>query len=338
MNMKWRGDERLVVMRMDGVSQVIMATPAIRAIRNALPEAHITLITGNAAATLEPCFEGIDQVVPFPALWCDSRRELPFDPEREHAFIDELEDGKYDAAIVLTSQKHSSLPAAYACYMAGIPLRLGRSAENAGSLLTHRLKGFGQGHEVERCLEVVGAWGFHEDNPAPSLSTGEKAAEAGRQLLRNHGVDGQPYAVVQVGPAAGGREIPAAAYAKVLVDLVTRFNFLPVLTGLPQDRVEAEWIAGEAGTPSLVMVGETSLSELAAVIDGARVVVSADPTPTHIASAYGLPSLVLYQNEPPPEPWRPWGRSDCLKAGDERTGEALVQLVGANEGALQLAS
>jgi ADP-heptose:LPS heptosyltransferase len=329
--MSWRGDERILILRSEGVAQTLMATPALAAIRAGLPEGHLTLFTTHEAGELAACFEGVDEVVPFPVLWADSRREMAFDPERERAFIDELRSGKYDAAIILTSQAQSSLPAAYACYMAGIPLRLGRSAEAAGSLLTHRVKGFGQGHEVERCLEVVAAWGLSAAIDHPILSIPAKVAEAGERLLRNHGVGDQPYAVVQVPSSDVGNDLSEAA-GRIVSELSTRLGLLPVLTGLPQDRVEAEWIAGESRAPSLVMVGETSLSELAAVMAGARMVLSFDLSTAHISSALGVPSLLLFRESPPPDQWLPRRALELRAASDPALSDAMVELLKVNGG------
>ncbi|MEX2236331.1 MAG: glycosyltransferase family 9 protein [Dehalococcoidia bacterium] len=330
---RWVGNERVVVFRTEDIAQLVMATPALRAIREALPDGQITLLTSHTAAGLAPCLEGVDEVIPFTTLWADRRGELAFDPEREEGFVEELRGGKYAAAIILNNQTQSSLPAAYACYMAGIPLRLARSAEVAGSLLTHRVRGFGEGHEIERCLEVVGTWGFDTSDKAPSLVTPPKVRATVDLLLKNHGVAGRPYVVVHGSPEAGRSDATIKAFARAITELADRFGYLTLMTGLPDERLAIQWVAGEAGTPSLVIAGETSVAELATVIEGAAIVVAANASPAHIASAYGVPSMLICEGTRPPAQWLPWGRSVAVDAGDATLGEQLTELLGVGGGA-----
>lgn len=326
----WRGDERVLVIRCDDIGQMVMATPSLRAIRRTISDGHITLMTSHTAGGLMPCLEDVDEIIPMTAAWYDRKKELPFDPERELGFVEELRDGKFDAAIILTNQTQSSLPAAYACYMAGIEYRVGRSAETAGALLTHRVRGFGQGHEIERCLEVVASCGLFENDLRPRLGRDEKLREAVDQFLANHGVDG-PYVVVHAGAIPGNTEASTAAFSQAMTEIARRFGYPALMTGLPHERVAIEWIAGEAGTPSRVIAGETSVAELAAIIERAELVVTANSSPAHIASAYNVPSLILYEDSLPPGQWLPWTRSECVGVGDDDLGDKLVALVGATE-------
>ena len=332
--MQWQGDERILVMRCDDIGQLIMATPSLRAIRRAVPEGHITLMTSHTAGGLMPCLDDVDEIIPMTAVWYDRRKDLPFDPERELGFVNELRDGHFDAAIILTNQTQSALPGAYACYMAGIETRVGRSAETAGSLLTHRVRGFGQGHEIERCLEVVASCGMSEDDLRPRLSVDEKLRETVNQFLKNHEVLDQPYVVVHAGPMPGATEATTAAFAQAMVEIARRFGYLALMTGIPQERVAIEWIAGEAGTPSVVIAGETSVAELAAIIEGAQLVVTGNTSPAHIASAYNVPSLIIYEDMLPPSQWLPWSRSELADATDNDLGDKIVSLVGASEAGL----
>src|SRR5205807_5881579 len=72
-----------------------------------------------------------------------------------------VKERQFDGAIIFTSYHQSSLPAAYLCYLANIPLRLAASIDGPGSLLTSRHKHPERMmHEVERGLELVGAIGL----------------------------------------------------------------------------------------------------------------------------------------------------------------------------------
>ena len=56
--------------------------------------------------------------------------------ERELALIETLSRRAFDAAFIFTDDQESPYPLAYICYLAGIPIRLGRSQEFGGSVLS----------------------------------------------------------------------------------------------------------------------------------------------------------------------------------------------------------
>jgi hypothetical protein len=62
---------------------------------------------------------------------------MPIDPGREFERIEMLRAHQFDASIIFTSFSQSPYPPAYACYLAGIPVRIGQSKEFGGSVLSH---------------------------------------------------------------------------------------------------------------------------------------------------------------------------------------------------------
>ena len=155
---RWRRVRRVVAMRLDNIGDVIMTGPALRAVRDTLPHAHLTLLaspSGQAAARLLP---GIDQVLPWRSVWQDLGH-LAFDPAREFGFIQILQALRFDAAIIFTSFSQTPHVAAYACYLAGIPLRLGEPKDFGGSVLTDTPPSPSpfETHQAERNLRLVEA-------------------------------------------------------------------------------------------------------------------------------------------------------------------------------------
>src|SRR3712207_1561721 len=129
---------RILLVRLDNLGDVLLTTPAFRAVRQTLPEAHLTLLAGPAGCEIGRLDPDIDETILYRAPNEDVYFRLPQDPERELAAVEALRERDLDAAIIFTSYKQSALPAAYLCYLAGIPLRAAGSFEGPGSLLTHR--------------------------------------------------------------------------------------------------------------------------------------------------------------------------------------------------------
>ncbi|ACL39875.1 glycosyl transferase family 9 [Pseudarthrobacter chlorophenolicus A6] len=139
-------------------------------------------------------------------------------------------------------------------------------------------------------------------------------------LLSWHGIDADPTdlrlerprvpnpvpgaTVVHVGAAYGSRLWPAERFAAVAAELA-RAGHRVVFTGGEGEKDRAYAVCRLAGlTADTVLAGSLGLAGFAAVIAGARVVVSADTGAAHLASAYGTPSVVLF-GPAPPEIWGP---------------------------------
>lgn len=65
----WDGAERVLVVRLDNVGDIAMLTPALRALRSALPEAEVTLMASPAGARMAPLLPWVDRVMVEEALW-----------------------------------------------------------------------------------------------------------------------------------------------------------------------------------------------------------------------------------------------------------------------------
>jgi ADP-heptose:LPS heptosyltransferase len=110
--------------------------------------------------------------------------------------------------------------------------------------------------------------------------------------------------VLHVGAAYGSRLWPADRFAVVASRLAAAGHNI-VFTGSTGERKRALEVCTRAGLPvTAVLAGHLTLGEFAATIAAARLVVSADTGAAHLASAYGTPSVVIF-GPAPPEIWGP---------------------------------
>ena len=111
-------------------------------------------------------------------------------------------------------------------------------------------------------------------------------------------------AVVHVGAFHGARHWPTDLFADVVRGLRER-GLDVVLTGGADDVVRAAAVAQSAGLPpEAVLAGALDLQAFAGVIAATRLVVTVDTGAAHLASAYGIPSVVVF-GPAPPEAWGP---------------------------------
>src|SRR5579884_2361066 len=187
---QWRDARRILAVRLDNLGDVLVTTPAIHAIKEALPAARLTLLASPVGAQAGRLNRDVDDVMVYQAPWMDPWHKLPRDPEREQATIAAIRAQGFDAAIIFTSFRQSPLPAAYLCYLADIPLRAAASIDGPGSLLTTRHKHPERMmHEVERGLDLTAALGIQTDSLDLALRVPPAARADAALLLAERQVD-----------------------------------------------------------------------------------------------------------------------------------------------------
>ncbi|MBX6753217.1 MAG: glycosyltransferase family 9 protein [Thermorudis peleae] len=308
----WTSVKRLLFVRLDNLGDVLLMTPAFRAVRRALPDAYLALLASPVGAQVGRLNPDLDEVIVYQAPWVDPWQQLPHDPERERAMIEELRTRRFDAAIIFTSERQSPLPAAYLCYLAGIPLRLGATSDGAGSLLTTRHRPPTQRiHEVERALDLVGSVGFATAERSLVLQVPPAAHRTVAARLAQVGAASSPLVIVHPGCSMPARTYPASHYVDVIELLLQRYPGWIVITGsdAEQSLVESVYAQLSPGSKAraLPWAGLLTFPELCALIARAQLVITNNTGPAHIAAAVGTPVIVIFALTNPPEQWHPWG-------------------------------
>ena len=304
---EWQRARRVLAIRLDNLGDVLVTTPALHAMRESLPHASITLLASPIGAQAGQLNPDLDDVIVYSAPWMDPWCRLPHDPEREQQILRSLADRHFDAAVIFASFRQSPLPAAYLCYLAGIPLRLAASIDGPGSLLTTRHRHPEQMmHEVERGLDLVAAIGLHTSDPRLVLSVPDTARDEIRQLTEGS----RPLVVVHPGCSMPARTYPWEMYADVVDLLVSRLDARVIMTGAGD---EAPLVANILSRldPSVrervvPAAGSLSFPGLCAAIEAADLVVTNNTGPMHIAAAVNAPVVALFALTNPPEQWGPW--------------------------------
>lgn len=309
---RWQGARRILAVRLDNLGDVLVTTPAIHAIKASLPDAAITLLAspvGAQAARLNP---DIADVITYEAPWMDPWGRLPQDRAREEAALAAVRVGAFDAAIIFTSFRQSPLPAAYLCYLAGIPLRLAASIDGPGSLLTtrHRHPEVPM-HEVERGLDLVGAVGLGTTERDLVLRVPDEARDHLDATLREVGGDAdRPLIVIHPGCSMPARTYPWELFAACAELAVERLGATIVLTGAADEeplvaRIR-DLLGANARAATHAFAGSLPFPAFCALIERADLTITNNTGPMHIAAAVGTPVVALFALTNPPEQWGPW--------------------------------
>ena len=314
----------LIVTRRMG--DVLLASPLVRSIRAAWPEAAIDVLV----------FDGTKDVL---AAHPDVRRVLTV-PERpafgEHLrFLLRLFRNRYDIAL---SGVASDRPTLYAVvggrWRAGfvVPGRtsgwkywfLSRSVafDNVDTHTVAMNLALTDTLNVARRQDIAIRW---SEDDAARVAAALSAIEAGK-----------PYAALHVHPKFNYKMWHVEGWVGLAQWLRAR-GIATVLTGGP-DSAEVEFVASVAAqmpAGTINLAGQMTLAQSACVIAGARVYVGPDTLTTHMAAAIGVPTVALYGPSNPVK-WGPWPKdfagttSPWQKVGRQAMGNVLlVQGVGA---------
>ena len=290
---EWSSVHRILVMRLDNIGDVIMTSPALRAIKENLPQAKITLMASPGGALTAPLLPWVDEVLPWRVLWQDLGR-LDFDPAREWELINTLAARQFDAAIIFTSFSQSPHPPALVCYLAGIPRRLGESKELGLGILTHEISPAPDNiHQVERNLRLIESVGFKVRDRRLCLTIQSP------KNLQN------PYILLNSWTSCQSRNYDAMRFAAAARKLSQITGWQVVVTGIEKDRDRARPLLEFLGDCAIDLIGKTSLSELAALIADARLVLTNNTSTMHIADATNTPAVVMFAGTELERQWQP---------------------------------
>jgi lipopolysaccharide heptosyltransferase II len=328
----WHSAENILCIRLDTIGDVLMTTPAIRALKASNPRRRITLLTSSAGVAAASLVPEIDEVMVYDAPWLKATApRLNSRPEYEMA--EYLRRLKFDSAIIFTVYSQSPLPSAFLCYLADIPLRLAHCHENPYQLLTDWVKDpepekFVR-HEVRRQLDLVSTIGCYTDDERLSLRVPNEALAVVEGILKKLGVDRQhPLIVIHPGATAVSRRYPPEKFALVARTLALEMGMQVVFTGTESEQelvadIERAMMAADAiangfcqkivvtdnSSPKSAavhsLVGWLNLSELAALLQLSSLLISNNTGPVHMAAAVGTPVVDLYALTNPQH--TPWG-------------------------------
>lgn len=292
--------DKIVIRGPNPVGDLIMATPALRAIREGFPEARISLLV---KVHLRGLIEG--------SPWFDE--VIGYDPQGIHSswkgylrLVKELRRQRFDLGLLLTN----SFSSAWMLWLAGAKRRMGYNRDGRRLLLTHALdpsvewafqttprnKGYLPLPMVDYYLRLCEALDCRSQDPRVELSLDEKSMESAQSKLGAGGWDGKR-SLLGINPAAGfgtSKLWTEEGFARVADALAERHALQPLLLTGPGEEGLARKIAERMRRRPIDIGGaEVSLELLKALVSRCALFLTTDSGPRHIAVAFDLPTVVL---------------------------------------------
>ena len=299
----------ILVVRNDNIGDVLCTTPAIQALRDAFPRAHLAAMVCTLSREAIEGHPALDELFVYPKAkhrdygTMESLRRMAAEIKKARA-------RRFDLAVAFRDSFSTSQ--AWLAYASGARWRLGPEARGK-----RRRWGFyynlpapwpsSQDHEVLRCMSLLGRLGL--DSPAQRLylEIPQASRDKVHDFLRECGLDpARPPLVLNITRWAYRPECtwPDHKYRALAQALASRPGGL-IVTHAPGDK---EWVSGilsglESRPPVFC---SPSLKDFAAAIAAGRAFITAEGGPMHFAAAVHRPMVVMWSSTPLCN-WRPWG-------------------------------
>lgn len=319
--------KNILIIRPDNMGDLLMSTPAIRAIKTSF-NCKITLLCSTKAMEIGGMIAEIDEVIAFDLPW------LKFDApiaEDISGLVEVLKQKSFDGCILFNVYSQNPAPCLMLAYLAGIKLRAAYSRENLYGLLTHWLPDDEPlsviRHQIERDLNLAKFLGakVHDDR----LRITEQEPEAQLTVIENLDLSPQGYFVLHTGVSEKKRQYPKENWISLAKRLIAKYQLPIILSGSKEETGFTELLVREIGQNARTLAGKLDLHGLAAIIKHAKCIISVNTGPMHLAVALQAPLVALYaQSNPQHTPYKSKHRLLEFSVPDElRSSNQIIRAV-----------
>ena len=285
---------RILVVQTAFLGDVVLTTPLLAALRSRFPDCYLAFLGTPSGTELIRGLTGVDEFLVY-----DKRGgEGGLGGLRQK--VRELK--KYNFEIALSA--HRSARTAALLALAGIPRRIGFATSALPWLYHQRAPRDPAQHEVLRNLALLDPLGGPGEGFKPRLRL-PALPEVGRELL------GEEQSGPRVGICPGSvwptKRWRAEGFSRVAERLHEESGASIYLIGAREDQAAAEAVEHSMKCRALNLAGRTSLREWLALIAAMDLVITNDSSPTHLASALGVPVVAIFGPTTPAQGFAPWG-------------------------------
>lgn len=306
--------KNILIIKPSSLGDIVMALPALTALRKSFPDAEISWLIRPEFAPLLENHPHLTEIIPFDRKFLGKAWFHPRAFASLLSLIRRLRCAEFDAVIDLQGLFRTASLA----WLSGSQYRLGMTTarELAHIFYTHKItRDQDCVHVVDYYLKVVRAAGASESAVQFILPAEPFAVDSVGRMLKSHNVKSDNYAVFIPGSVHRLKCWPVERFAGLANKIASRFGLSIVAAGTESEKSIVERLESKARVPIVNLAGQTSLGELIALLKAARVVVSNDTGPGHIAAALGMPLVMIFG---PSNPVRlfPYRRPETLAAVD----------------------
>ncbi len=298
--------KNILVVRLGAMGDIVHVIPAVKNLRMAFPDAHITWLVEDRLKDLVECLPEIDEIIVFPRKeWQDCLKY----PRKYFAvilgvrmFLKKLRNRKYEIALDF----HGNFKSGLLTYLSAAQTRIGFSRGYCKEFnfifsnvrITPKQKKI---HKVDKYLNLLQGLEIKAYYQRPVFPISETDRLYVNDFIHQNHLDQRSIAIIHPGTSQFGKykRWPPENYAHLADRLIQELNYSVIFT----------WSASEYGLVKKIMsfmrysatiaCKTSSVKQLIALMERARLFIGGDTGPTHIASSIGIPTIAIFGPKDP---------------------------------------
>jgi heptosyltransferase I len=313
--------KKILIIKPSALGDIVQAMPAVCCLADNFPGAKIDwFVRPECAALIEnhPC---IHKIILF------RRKELGKWWYKPSAFaelvrlIKQLRQEQYDIVFDFQGRFRSAIFA----FFSGCKQRIGMTGtqEITGLFYTRKIAQSSV-HLVDYFLDMVCSAGAKRGKIEFGLKPQPRAIAETQKILSENKIDKNNYACLVPSATVEAKKWPIENFAALAEKINAKYRCGIVAIGTESEKPVAESLKSLSKTPIINLAGKTNITQLVALLAGAKVVVSNDTGPAHIAAALGVPMVLIFGFTNPSRVG-PYGRNETVAAIDAHKRGAEVE-------------
>lgn len=296
----------ILALKLKRIGDLVLTTPALAALKEAFPDARLTLAIMENCEGLIPALPYVDEILVF-------RHRRP-----NARLLSRLALGRFDVCLDFTGNDRS----AFFTFLSRAPRRITfgwvkRAPHRALPFNEFVDSSVRENHTIDHHLDLLAPLGIPRRDVPIRLDLPPETGAAVSRVLGAAEIE-EPFAVVHPGTARAEKYWVPERWAAVIDHCQERLGLPVVVTGgrARFEQAHLREIASRVRTPWRDLSGRLDLLGLAGIIRRASLLLSMDSAPVHLGAAFHTPQIALF-GETNPFAWRPrHGRALVLYAGE----------------------
>ncbi|MGN6724527.1 MAG: lipopolysaccharide heptosyltransferase II [Tepidisphaeraceae bacterium] len=287
--------QRILVVQPSWVGDAVMATPALRAIRNLYPNAQISYLIKRYVKAMYTGMPWADKLITYRT----GKSAKPSGRGDLLSLVTKIRRRRFDLAILLPG----SFKAALACKMARIPRIVGYDRDGRGFLLTDKLLPARENGRyvpspiIKYYMGLASYLGSTERDLTMSLFVTPSEQREAEQIIQQAAIpEKRPWILLNPGANYGASKCWLPEYFAEAADtLADRHGATILISSAPKERRIVDEILGQMRHPAVDLSrAGMSLGALKEIVRRCDLMISNDTGPRHIAAAFDVPVVTIF--------------------------------------------
>ncbi|MFA5554694.1 MAG: glycosyltransferase family 9 protein [Phycisphaerae bacterium] len=304
--------QNILIIKPSALGDIVQALPVLSALHKNFPDARICWLVRKDFAALIENHPYISEIILFDRKFLGKAWKNPEALKSLWSLIKKLRSYKFDMVLDLQGLFRTAVLG----WLSGCKIRIGMSeAREFGHIFYSTKVKQEQSciHLADYYLKIAAAAGVNIGNVEFVFPQNSDATRKAKELLFGEGISGKNYAVIIPSSAHSDKCWPIENFAAIADKISERYGFSIAAVGTAGESALAEQIKSKSKTEVTNLAGKTDIPVLVEVLRGAKLVISNDTGPGHIAAALNIPIVIIFGRSNPARVM-PYGRAECVAA------------------------